>query len=168
MKRTINSSYEIILVGGFEFDKLRRQVPVDIKLIRNHDYLETNVAHSIELGLRQAIGTSVIVIYGDLVFQKKALEVELQDQSKVLTSSFMKDREVGCTTYDGLLEQIFYDLDNKWAQIAYFTGQELKILRSTAAQDDNCNKFGFELINRKMSMCKSPNEGNYSTITKML
>ena len=100
------SSYEIILVGGFEFDKLQRQVPPSVQLVRNKDYLDTNIAHSIGLGLKQSVGQNIIIIYGDLVFHKKALEVEFGTQSKVLTSDFMKEREVGCTECDGLLEQI--------------------------------------------------------------
>ena len=140
------SNYEIILVGGFEFDKLQRQT-TNLKLVRNRDYLETNIAHSIGLGLKNSVGRNIIIIYGDLVFQKKALEGEFDKQSKVLTSDFMKEREVGCTEYNGLLEHIFYDLDNKWAQISYFTGLEREILTDISSQDTNSNKFGFELIN---------------------
>lgn len=141
------SDYEIILVGGFQFEKLQRQVPNDVHLVRNNDYLDTNVAHSINLGIKKSIGKSIIVIYGDLVFHKKALEVKFNEKSKVLTSDYMKEREVGCTEYNGLLEQIFYDLDNKWAQIAYFTKLEKDILIDGAFQNTKSNKFGFELIN---------------------
>lgn len=146
ISETLNN-YEIILVGGFEFDKLQKQIPSTIQLVRNKDYLDTNVAHSIKLGLDKAIGNSVIIIYGDLVFHKKALEIGFEKHSKVLISNFMKESEVGCTTCEGLLEQIFYDLDNKWAQITYFNGLEREILTDVSCQDNNSNKFGFELIN---------------------
>ncbi len=141
------SNYEIILVGGFEFDKLRRQAPPSLHLVRNRDYLDTNVAHSIRLGLEHETAKNIIIIYGDLVFHKKAFEVEFNNQSKILTSYFMKEREVGCTECNGILEHIFYDLDNKWAQIAYLTGLERDILIDTSFQDNNSNKFGFEVIN---------------------
>ncbi len=143
---TLNN-YEVILVGGFEFDKLQRQVPPSVQLVRNKDYLETNIAHSIGLGLQKAVGQNIVIIYGDLVFHKKALEVEFDKQSKILTSDFMKEREVGCTECDGFLEHIFYDLENKWAQIAYFTGIEREMLAEVSSQGTNSNKFGFELIN---------------------
>jgi choline kinase len=139
-------NYEVILVGGFEFEKLQRTVPPSVKLIQNADYQDTNVGHSISLGIQKCNHDNILIIYGDLVFHKKALECSFDRQSKILTSDFMKDQEVGCTAQNNILEQIFYDLDNKWAQIAYLTGLEREMLVN-APQENNSYKFGFELIN---------------------
>ena len=60
----------------------------------------------------------------------------------------MTEEEVGCIIDDnGFLQNMMYDLPNKWAQIAVFKGQELKLLKQLCWDKKNFHKFGFEIIN---------------------
>jgi hypothetical protein len=59
----------------------------------------------------------------------------------------MTSEEVGCTITEDKVENVLYDLPNKWAQIAYFVGKELKLLQQLAYNPMNEKLFGFEAIN---------------------
>ena len=69
----------------------------------------------------------------------------------------MTDEEVGCIVdEDGFLQNMMYDLPNKWAQVAVFNGEELKLLKQLCWDKKNYHKFGFEIINEiiEHSKCK--------------
>ena len=63
----------------------------------------------------------------------------------------MADEEVGCVIGENNnLENIMYDLPNKWGQIAVFIGTELQLLKELCWDKKNYRKFGFEIINSIM------------------
>ena len=59
----------------------------------------------------------------------------------------MTDDEVGCTIINNHVEHILYDLPNKWAQIGYFVGKELQLLKQITFNPLNEKLLGFEAIN---------------------
>lgn len=138
--------YEIILVGGYQIDKLKSSVDDDIRVINNTNYESTNVLHSISLALNKIKNDRVVVIYGDLIFNKECLYLPFHNESGIVISEGMKDEEVGCIITNNILQNIFYRLPNKWAQIAYFTDNELLQLRQIAQNKPDW--FGFEAINQ--------------------
>lgn len=145
----INSCFkhcEIIVVGGYQFDKLSSNVK-NVRFIYNKDYESTNVLYSIGLGLKKAKTNKVLIIYGDLVFNKECIDLPFNKESAVVVSSIMKDEEVGCIYNNGVLENVFYKIPTKWAQIAFFTGPELDILKQILKQEKTSYWFGFEAIN---------------------
>ena len=68
------TNHEIILVCGFEADKLMNNTPKNLIKIENENYENTNVVRSIGLGLRAATSENVLVIYGDLVFNEETIK----------------------------------------------------------------------------------------------
>jgi choline kinase len=139
---------EIILVSGYEARKIMDNTPQWIINIENEKFDTTNITRSLGIGLRAATTENIIVIYGDLVFNDIALEQLPMDRSMVLIDeSTMKDSEVGCNIIDNKLENIFYGLPNKWAQITFFKGKELKLLKSICWNPDKYNFYGFETLN---------------------
>jgi len=141
--------YEVILVAGYEACRVMNQMPPDVVCVENEMYAETNVLRSIGMGLRAATTDSVLIVYGDLVFNTEALQYKFKDESTVIIApSTMTDNEVGCTiSNDGIIENVMYDLPNKWAQIAYFTGRELQLLKNIAWAEGKEKLFGFEALN---------------------
>lgn len=141
---------EIILVSGFQSDKVMAHVPADIVKVENENYADTNVVRSIGMGLRVATTDRILIVYGDLVFNKQALFLPANKDSFLVydNAKTMKDEEVGCTFGDGCVQQVFYELSNKWAQIAYFTGKELELLKNISWKRENALMFGFEAINQ--------------------
>lgn len=146
---------ETFLVGGFEHNKLPHIG--GIKLLYNPEYERTNVLHSINIALKKIKNNKVIIIYGDLVFNKACLNLPFYKESAIVVSNTMKDEEVGCVVQDGKLEHMFYGLPNKWSQIAFFTGKELELLRHIA---HNKMWFGFEAINEIIT-----HGGNFKVFT---
>lgn len=138
---------EIILVAGFEYDKIQRSIGPKIKLINNKDYDDTNVIHSIGLGIRQCSTENIIIAYGDLVFNQSCIEVAFDQESCAVICNTMKDEEVGCNIDNGYIQQMFYGITNKWAQIIFLRGEELVKFSKYATDDMNYNKYGFEGIN---------------------
>ncbi len=144
--------YEVVLVGGFQHEKLFSKVDSKVKLVVNEDYEGTNVIHSIGLALNKISTEKVLLVYGDLVFNKECLSLPFYKESAIVVSDTMKDEEVGCIVNDSQLENIFYKLPSKWAQISYFTGQELNLLKQIAKNPVNKMWFGFEAINKIIGM----------------
>src|SRR5688500_8684027 len=52
--RKYNAETEIILVLGFEAEKVYKFVPSNVRVVENQLYEETNVAYSINIGLKAA------------------------------------------------------------------------------------------------------------------
>ena len=141
---------EIVLVCGFRADKLMAETPDNIIKIENEFYEDTNVVRSIGMGLRASGNASVVlVVYGDLVFNSEAISSLVFDCSCIIIDQeTMADEEVGCIVdEDGSLQNIMYDLPNKWGQIAVFVGEELSMLKRLCWDKKNYKKFGFEVIN---------------------
>lgn len=141
--------YEVILVTGFESDKLMNHVPNWIVKIENERYEETNVLRSIGMGLRAARCDKVLIIYGDLALSSKIFDgSSLYDKSTVFISeNQLMTEEIGCTINNKEIEFFCYHLPMIWAQIVYLTGKELKLLQTLAWNRDNERLFGFEAMN---------------------
>ena len=146
--REVFPNSQIILVSGFEANKLMNRAPNGIISIENERYLETNVLRSIGIGLRACIHDHVIVLYGDLVFNQELLEFPL-NKSCVLhsTTEIVTETEVGCTINDGKLENMFYGLPNKWFSVLYLTGKELKLFKTIAFDKQKEKMYGWEAVN---------------------
>lgn len=143
----------IILVSGFQSVNLMQNSPSSLIKIENESYENNNVARSIGIGLRATHKGKVLVVYGDLVFNKKCLDCLDYNHSCILASNeIMKKNEIGCIVNpkNFFLENMMYDLELKWGQISLFTGHELKILKEVCWNPQNYNLFGFEAINKIM------------------
>lgn len=140
---------EIILVTGFESKKVIDKTPSNIIKVVNPEYKDTNVIHSVGLGLKHVNTDHVVVIYGDLAFNQHTLKVPFGIHSALLIdqSGMMGDNEIGCIVQNNLVVQTMYDLPNKWAHVAYYTGQELAMLKEFCQNERFSMYFGFEIIN---------------------
>jgi hypothetical protein len=141
--------YEVVLVAGFESRRLMNKAPQEIIQVENEQYLDTHSIRSLGIGLRAATNENVIVIHGDLLFNSKTLCFPHENVSKIVwdKSGHIASNKIGCTFGDNTLENMWYDIPNKWAQIAYFTGKEAKKLRQYCWNEDNYKKRTFESIN---------------------
>ena len=151
--QTYFSNITVVLVCGFKATILMNETPQYILKVENERYADTNVVRSIGLGLRVlSIHAKIILIYGDLVFNSATLKNMKFDKSSVIvTTTAMGDNEVGCVINHQQLTNLMYDLPNKWGQIAIFMGKELALLKELCWNENNYNKFGFEIINQIIS-----------------
>lgn len=141
------NSYEVILVTGYQADKVMNAAPKHVIKIENTEYKTTNIVRSIGLGLRAATTDNIVIIHGDLVFNKQCLKAPFDLDSIAIITQAIKDDEVGCTIERGLVEHVFYDLPNNWSQIVYLTGKELDLFRKLVWNKDHNHMYHFEILN---------------------
>jgi hypothetical protein len=140
---------DIVVVVGFEAERVVRHLPGGVRVVENECYEATNVARSLEIGLRSSACKAALFVYGDLVFNAATFEGLPRDRSSVLVdqAGWFRDGEVGCNVVDGLAAHFDYGLATKWAQVALLTGRELALFRRLAAGRDKRRHFGYEILN---------------------
>jgi choline kinase len=153
--QTINRLYpaaEVITVLGFEAERVRKELPLHIKVIENHIYEETNVAYSIYLGLSIAQHKHTLIVYGDLVFNDATLEgIDLNASTAIIdTHNRFNKSEVGVTVVNGFISRMSYGLPSKWAHIVYLTGRELNLFKYCIKTQNARKFFGFEILNQML------------------
>jgi len=148
----INNTFknnEIILVTGFDSDRLMNNSPNDIIKIENEKYYENNVVKSIAIGLRATKNNNhVLIVFGDVLFNSNTLENIKIGQSSIIISNDMGSNEVGCNiNTKNKLEYMMFDLPNKWGHIIYLNNKELDLFKKTILNKKTEKKFCFEIIN---------------------
>jgi choline kinase len=147
--KQIYPEVDIVVVVGFEADKIRKELPQNIVTVHNQKFEETNVAYSIKLGLTKLQNSALLIVYGDLVFNEETLQGLLLEESMIVidkNAQIGKD-EVGVTIVDNYVTRFSYGLPTKWAQIAYLTGKELELFNKHASVKNREKFFGFEILN---------------------
>jgi len=142
--------HEVILVTGFQDERVRANTPTWVKKITNIRYQTTNVVASIGVGLTLVSTNNVVIIYGDLVFNEAILQAPFDTDSMAIICNTMQSKEIGCTLdHTGrFVQHMFYNLPNKWGQILYLKGQELHAFRELSWSLEGKRLFGFEAINQ--------------------
>ena len=148
---------EIIVVVGFEADKVIKSIPNDVRIIENQIYESTNVVESIRLALNCCTNENIIILYGDLIYNCETIGGITSSGSRVVIDSKGRFRpeEVGVTVVDNAVTNFAYGLPTKWSHIIYMTGKESKIFK-TLCRDRRKNKmYPFEILNFMISKgCK--------------
>lgn len=144
---------DIIVVAGFDADKIYRHVPKFVRMVVNEYHEETNVVRSLDLGLKACIAERVLLVYGDLVFNDKTFADAPTEESWALIDpptqgkTQLNSLEVGVTLFNHEVTRFAYGLDVKWGQIVFLCGAELQLGRRLASEKDRHRCFGFELLN---------------------
>jgi len=139
-----------VVVAGFEADKVRRSLPADVHVFVNPDFEVTNVAKSIEIGLYQTdYETPALVVYGDLVFNRQAVDGLPLDRSSVVidTSGSSREQEVGVNVVGGRAMCFSYGLPQKWAHVCLLTEREKRLFIHAAQVGYRKRFFGYEILN---------------------
>ncbi len=139
---------DITVVLGHEIDRVVQSLPSFVKVVENERHAETNVLRSIGMGLRVADHDSVLVVYGDLVFNEAAVAGFVLPHSTLLVDGRgqIADEGVGATVVDGRVTQLGYGLATKWAQVMLLTGQEMSMFEKISLMPDRRMHFGFEAL----------------------
>lgn len=139
------------VVTGFESEKVKRFLPRSVKTITNHNYANTNVAHSLAIAFdRLPAESSVLVVYGDLVFNSAALrDLDLSRSCVVMDTDANGTRsdEVGVNVADGEVLRFSYAMPDKWAQIFLLKPAERRLFSQAAKEPSRQRYFGYEILN---------------------
>lgn len=141
---------DIIIVGGFEYQKLLNHIgnsKRDIRIVYNHQFDTTGQSESLKIGINCCRKSNLTVIHGDILFKDNSICFPNKKNSWMTISDKVNNNAVGTIIQDGLIENISYGIDNKWGQIVYFPEskfQEVKrIINSTKG-----NRLTYEIINK--------------------
>ena len=113
----------------------------------------TNVARSVGMALRATKASEVIIINGDLVFNKIALTgLDYSTSCTSANEGDYMDGEVGCIVDENdNVANMMYDLDLKWNQIIYLRGRELNLFKKEVWRANHKKYFLFEILNKVIS-----------------
>jgi NDP-sugar pyrophosphorylase family protein len=166
---------EIITVVGCHANKVIKRVKPKSRIVENQLHSETNSSESMRLAFNNAFYENFMFVHGDIYFNEAALQVDYSKSFVITDSSKMiKDNEIGVTQINQELSIMSYGLPVKWAQIAFFTGQEYKILNSIFSkfEGQEKKKLSFEIINQVISrggkfQCYEPNQMKLKEIDRI-
>lgn len=150
---TINDAFgspDIVCVVGCYANKVIKKVKKSIRFVENQIFEETNSSESLRLAYNNSTNNHFMFIHGDLYFNRQCFEADYTKSFIVVDSKQMiKDHEAGVTIINNKASIISYGLKTKWAQIAYFTGKEHKILGNILQKFESGEKkkLSFEIIN---------------------
>ena len=156
--KTINASLEspeIITVVGCHANRVIKKVRGKSRFVENQIHETTNSSESLRLAFNNSTNFNFLFMHGDLHFNTKTLDVPFEKSFVIVDNqNRFKDSEVGLTKNQERLSILSYGLPEKWAQIAFVTGNEYEILRSIfnkyEAQDKK--RLSFEIINTIIEM----------------
>lgn len=148
VKKTF-SFCEIIVVVGFEADKIIKKLSPEIRIIENQLYETTNTIESVRLAIHNSVYSNVLIIHGDLVFNINSIKDITEGGSCVVIDSRkrFKNDEVGVTIIDNHIANFAYGLESKWAQIAYLENQDLEMFKTLCFDRKRKKMFTFEVFN---------------------
>ena len=155
--KVISNSFnkcDIIVVCGYDSYKINKKMEPykNVRIVENENYETTGSASSMRLGFNNMKNNRVVLIHGDLIFNKQTISNLDYRQSFLLVdnNSMIKQREVGVVISENeRASNMCYGVDTKWCQIAHFTGKELERLRRNFNKNNDFNKkkLTFEIIN---------------------
>ena len=139
---------DLIFVGGYQLNQIKKELPKNIRIGENNQYETTNIGKSLAIGLDINILDSVLIVYGDMFFQHDIFDhLHTDVSSAIYSNNKNKKQEVGVIVNGTNVETFSYNSKSKWAQIAYLTGDELKIFKNLCEQRENHTLTGFEILN---------------------
>ena len=140
---------DIVVVTGFESEKVIKSLPHNIRIVENNDYETTNTVESIRVGINACATDNVLIVYGDLVFNVYSIRNITSNGSCAIidSKSQFKNEEVGVTVVDDKVTRFAYGLQKKWSQIAFFENEEFKMLKDLCSDKRKNKLYPFELFN---------------------
>lgn len=138
--------YDIILVGGYQFNKIHvTNRPDNLCIVYNKDYITTNICYSIRLAMEYARYENFLLIYGDLFLGINFLQYQY-DQSCLFLNKKIPN-SVGVVLQESKIISMFYGLHPAWSQVAFFTNFERDLFTNFILRKKYDKSFCFELLN---------------------
>jgi len=140
---------DIIVVVGFESEKVIRSLPNFVRIVENQNYEKTNIVESVRIGINAAAHENVLIIYGDLIFNVYSIREITSSGTCVVFDSKnrFREEEVGLTVVEDLVTTFAYGLPNKWSQIAYLENESFGMFKALCADKRKNKLYLFELFN---------------------
>lgn len=150
LKNKFPNIFDIIVVLGFDADKIFRTLPSWVRTVENENFENTNISRSIAMGLKASRSENIFMIYGDILFDDGVFNNFTQNSSMAIdTFGRIDESKIGVTVENHRVVNLAYGLENGlWAQLGYFRGKELDLLRKITYNRDSDPLCGYEILNK--------------------
>lgn len=150
---------EIVVVVGYKSPRLISHLKGKCRIVLNPNYETTNITYSIYMGLLSVLNQRVLLIPGDLIFNKQFISGLGNEFSAVHidSSGSIDKKDVGVilgelNRVNGLVVTNFaYGLPTKWAQTIFLAEEELKVFKNMVGDVDKQMLYPFELLNQMIN-----------------
>ena len=146
--------YEIILCTGFESDKVSRYIKskyqnINIRIVENQDYENTNSCESLRLALNNTSNNSVFIVDGNVIFNSDTFKYGDYNKSCILFEEENPTLDIGININEkGCAEYIGFGASKRWSEICFLNKDTyLNSLIRHLSQNNFKKKFMFEAIN---------------------
>jgi len=139
---------DIVLLTGFQADKIVKKSPKGIRIVENQLYQDTNSVEGLRLCFNNMSNNSILIISGDLIFNEHALNSIANEGSCVIIDSKnrISNDEIGVSTNNDRILNFAYGLDSIWCGIVFLQGKELQMAKNFCTRD-NSKMCSFEMLN---------------------
>lgn len=122
---------DIIVVAGFESERLIRHLPTDIRVVENENYADTNVGKSIYMGLNAAKSNNIFFIHGDVLFDSHLFANFNTVKSSIAVDyhNRIDQEKFGVATHYSSVTNLAFGIQPFFGQVVFVSGNELDILR---------------------------------------
>ena len=140
---------KIIVVCGFQKEKIFEIIDKDIQCFENKHYKDSNICLSIKIALKNCNSKKILIINGDLVFSEELFLNMPKNISWVAIDTNINQRssEVGVAIVNNTITNFCYGLIPKWGHIVYLTGKEIELFKEMIEPETSNKKFSFEILN---------------------
>ncbi len=143
---------EIIVVVGFESQKIKDEIWGLARIVYNPQYETTNTMYSVGLGLDAALPKPTMIIHGDVVFNACAIHAlyDKPGSSSVLidVNHEIEHDKVGVIQHENEITNFSHGLPKKWSQMVYLAGKEFQLFRKLASKQESHRLFTYEVLNQ--------------------
>lgn len=141
---------DVILVAGFDINKIVRRRPTNVRIVENPFFSVTNETEQLRLAFNCSLSDSVIILTDGIVFNKKTMEYLDCNNTCVLYDSKnqLNSSNVGINVVDGCAKAFVFDSPNKWCHITHLAPKEYKIVKNLCNTKENINLFFSEILNK--------------------
>lgn len=137
----------VIVVVGHQAEKVIQIIGDSTLIVEKEQFEKSGTARSISMGLRVTKDQNILIIHGDLFFERACLDSLLKDVSSTILAK-MPDGTIGVNHDKGLIRTLDYGLESKWGQIFLLRGRETDLLRRVVHNRRNDKLFTFEILNK--------------------
>lgn len=148
--RHFSPKAEIVVVIGFEADRMIASLSKPIKLVENVAYEETNSLRSLVCGLMVTTHDNILIVRGDLLFSENCVRQIVGNESATIVEDCgqIKKDKVGVSTNGDSLTHFSFGLKAKWGQLIFLRGNELDMLERITRNKANTKLCDFEAYNQ--------------------
>ncbi len=143
---------KIVVVTGFQAQRVIKSLPEGVEYVINNDHENTNVARSMLLGLYAfPANEPTLICYGDLVFNAPTISannLDLSHSHAILSTAEQAPGDVGATVVDGEITTFSFGLTSlTWAHIVLLAPFERSLFINIASEPHRQRQYGHEILN---------------------